>query len=71
MEPTGGAYSAPRPLSLFKGPTSKERKGKETRKGEGKRRGEEEEEPEEKGRELKGPPPPPYAKIPGSASGAY
>jgi len=58
MEPTGGAYNAPRPLSLFKGATSKERNEKETRKREGKRRGEEEGEPEEKGREWKGPPHP-------------
>ena len=34
-EPTGGAYSAPQPLAVFKGPASKGRVGE----GEGKRRG--------------------------------
>jgi len=34
-DPTGGAYSAPRPLAVFKGPTTKGREGKSGRDGKG------------------------------------
>jgi len=75
-DPAGGAYNAPPdPLAVFKGPTSKGKRGKGKRGGKGKRKGGEKGgerrggEGKGKGREGENELTHPLSQIPGYATG--